>query len=104
MNGSLRVSPEKLSAAAQKFNSSAATVQRITQNMTGEVKALNHSWAGEAASAYYRKVEGLQESINKMVRMIQEHSTDLEAMSQNYKEAEKKNEEKAQSLKTDVIV
>lgn len=104
MNGILRVSPEKLSATAKQFSASAGTVQRLTDSMMSEVKELNHSWAGEAATAYYRKMEGLQDSIRKMVRMIGEHSTDLEAMSQVYKEAEQKNESAAKALKTDIIV
>lgn len=39
-----------------------------------------------------------------MIRMINEHSTDLQAMAQAYQEAERTNQEKATALKTDIIV
>ncbi len=104
MTGTLRVTPEKLISTAQSFSSSAGTVQNLTSNMLSIVDSLNSTWAGEAATAYYTKAHGLQESINKMIRMINEHSTDLQAMAQAYQEAERTNQEKATALKTDIIV
>ena len=104
MTGTVRVTPEKLISTAQSFSSSAGTVQNLTSNMLSIVDSLNSTWAGEAATAYYTKAHGLQESINKMIRMINEHSTDLQAMAQAYQEAERTNQEKATALKTDIIV
>ena len=104
MTGTLRVTPEKLISTAQSFSSSAGTVQNLTSNMLSIVDSLNSTWAGEAATAYYNKAHGLQDSINKMIRMINEHSTDLQAMAQAYQEAERTNQEKATALKTDIIV
>ena len=104
MTGTLRVTPEKLISTAQSFSSSAGTVQNLTSNMLSIVDSLNSTWAGEAATAYYTKAHGLQESINKMIRMINEHSTDLQAMAQAYQEAERTNQENATALKTDIIV
>lgn len=104
MTGTLRVTPEKLISTAQNFSSTAGTVQNLTSNMLSIVDGLNSTWAGEAATAYYTKAHGLQDSINKMVRMINEHSTDLQAMAQAYQEAERTNQEKATALRTDIIV
>ena len=104
MTGTLRVTPEKLISTAQSFSSSAGTVQNLTSNMLSIVDSLNSTWAGVAATAYYNKAHGLQDSINKMIRMINEHSTDLQAMAQAYQEAERTNQEKATALKTDIIV
>ncbi len=103
MNGTLRVTPEKLISTAQTFSSTAGTVQNLTSSMLSTVEGLSGSWAGEAATAYYNKAKGLQESINKMVRMINEHSTDLQAMAQSYQEAERTAQETAATLQTDVI-
>lgn len=103
MTGTLRVTPEKLISTAQSFSSSAGTVQNLTNNMLSTIDSLNSTWAGEAATAYYNKAHSLQESINKMVRMINEHSTDLQAMAQTYQEAEKTAQQTAAALKTDVI-
>ncbi len=104
MTGTLRVTPEKLISTAQSFSSSAGTVQNLTSRMLSTIKALNSSWAGEAATAYYNRANSLQPSINKLVRMINEHSTDLQAMAQNYKAAEDTAKTTAAALKTDVIV
>ena len=103
MNGTLRVTPEKLISTAQTFSSTAGTVQNLTSSMLSTVESLSGSWAGEAATAYYNKAKGLQESINKMVRMINEHSTDLQAMAQSYQKAERTAQETAATLQTDVI-
>lgn len=104
MTGTLRVTPEKLISTAQTFSSVAGTVQNLTSSMLQTVDSLNSTWAGEAATAYYNKAHGLQDSINKMIRMINEHSTDLQAMAQVYQEAERTGQETAAALKTDVIV
>lgn len=104
MNGTLRVTPEKLISTSESFSQSASTVQNLTSNMLSTVDSLNSTWAGEAASAYYTKAHGLEESMNKMFRMIQEHSSDLQAMAQAYQEAEQVGQENAQALQTDVIV
>ena len=104
MTGVLRVTPEKLISTAQQFSQSASEVQRITANMLETVQGLNSTWSGEAATAYYTKAKSLQPSISKMIRMIQEHSTDLQTMGVNYQESEKTAQEVAASLKTDVII
>ena len=104
MNGTLRVTPEQLISTAESFSSSAASVQNLTSSMLSTVDSLGSTWAGEATSAYYNKAHSLQDSINKMVRMIQEHSTDLKAMAQVYQEAESASQQNAQALQTDVIV
>lgn len=104
MTGTLRVTPEKLISTAQSFSASAGCVQNLTTSMIATIDGLNSTWAGEAAMAYYNKAHGLQESINKMVRIINEHSTDLQSMAQVYQDAERTGQETAAALKTDVIV
>jgi WXG100 family type VII secretion target len=103
MTGTLRVTPEKLISTAQSFSASAGNVQNLTASMLSTIDNLNSTWAGEAATAYYTKAHGLQESINKMVRMINEHSTDLQAMAQAYQEAEQTAQATAAALQTDII-
>jgi len=104
MTGVLRVEPEKLISTAQQFSQSASSVQGITSNMLETVQELKATYAGEAANTYYTKAQSLQESINKMIRMIQEHSTDLQTMASFYQEGVRTAQEEAASLKTDPIV
>jgi len=103
MTGTLRVTPEKLISTAQSFSTTAGTVQNLTSQMLSTVQSLNSTWAGEAATSYYNKARSLQESINKMVRMINEHSTDLQSMAQVFQEAERTAQQTASALQTDVI-
>ena len=104
MTGILKVTPEKLISAAQSFSASAGSIQNITSNMLSTVDSLNSTYAGEAATVYYNKAHGLQESISRMIRMIKEHSSDLQAMAQEYQNAERAVQEASSVLQTDVIV
>lgn len=78
------------------------------KSQVGELEAtemnLQGMWEGEAATAYITKFRGLEDDIQKMIRMIQEHSSDLQEMAQIYSEADMANAEEANSLSSDVIV
>jgi WXG100 family type VII secretion target len=72
--------------------------------MTNIVNQLSDRvWSGEAADAYKRKFGKLQDDINKMVKMINEHVTDLNQMAAEYERAENTNKNMINSLKEDVI-
>ena len=58
----------------------------------------------QIANAYVTKFKGLENDIQMLVKMIQEHSTDLEEMARAYEEAENQNMEEISSLSSDVIV
>ena len=66
--------------------------------------AMSATWEGEAATAYINKFKGLEDDIQRMVRMIQEHSSDLEEMAQVYAQSDTANAEDANSLSSDVII
>ena len=104
-SGTLRVSPEKLQATASSFESTGSTVNGLTQQMTSIVTSLSGQvWTGTAATAYVNKFNGLQDDMNRIYKMIQEHSTDLIEMAQLYTNAENANADLANSLSSDVIV
>ena len=76
----------------------------MTQGMTNIVNQLSgRVWSGEAAEAYKRKFQQLQDDIDRMVNMIDEHVKDLMQMADVYERAENANKELANSLKDDVI-
>ncbi len=105
MNGTLKVSTAKLTSTASSFNSAGNQVKNLTTQMTSIVKSLSGQvWSGEAANAYTRKFNGLQDDINKMIKMINEHVTDLQEMAREYEAAENTNISAASSLSSDVIV
>lgn len=103
MTGNLRVTPEKMISVAAQFSQSDSTVNGLTNNMMDIVTQLNSTWAGEAATAYYTKLKGLEGDMQKLHRMIQEHATDLQDMAKTYQEAEKANLQTANELKTNEI-
>ena len=103
MEGLLKVTPEKLVAAANEFSSVGKTVRSITQEMSSIVNGLKSVWMGEAATGYGAKFAQLSDDIEKMHRMIEEHVTDLNAMAREYQAAEQAGTEQSASLKTDII-
>ncbi len=104
MVGTLKVTPARLRSTAQGFASTGQHIQRMTQSMTNVVNQLSGSiWSGDAADAYKRKFGQLQDDINRMVKMINEHVTDLNAMASEYERVENENKNLVNSLKDDVI-
>ncbi len=104
MEGIIKVNPETLNSTASEFGNQAGSLQNLTNQMMNLVTGLSSAWQGEAATSYIGKFQGLQDDMDKMFRMIQEHSTDLQEMAQAYITAETQNSEFAQSLSSDVIV
>lgn len=103
--GILRVTPEKLQSTASSFEGTGSTIQNLTQQMTSIVTSLSGQvWSGEAATAYVNKFNGLQDDMDRIYKMVQEHSTDLIEMAQQYISAESANADMANSLSADVIV
>lgn len=104
MEGTLKVTPEQLEATAGEFAAKGTTVGNLTSEMTQLVEGLASVWEGEAATAYTTKFRQLDDDIQKMVRMIQEHSEDLNEMARVYREAETANQDEITGLAGDVII
>ena len=103
MEANLRVTPEKLKNKSQEFNASDRQVQSLTQQMLDIVGQLNGTWAGEAASAYYTKLKGMNNDMQKLHRMINEHTTDLSEIATTYQQSEQRAVQAASSLKVNTI-
>lgn len=104
MEGILKVNSEQLAQTASEFGSKAGAVGNLTSQMTNIVTGLASAWEGEAANAYISKFRGLEDDIQMIIRMVQEHSNDLEEMARTYATAESQNMEEISSLSSDVIV
>ena len=103
MEGILKVTPEKLTEGAANFGNSGKTVSSLTSEMMTTVKNLSTVWEGEASAAYVNKFSQLQDDIERMNRMIQEHVTDLNDMARTYQDAENANTQESGGLLGDVI-
>ena len=103
MTGSLNMTGT-LTSTADSFESTASTVQNLTNNMVQTVNKLTGNvWSGNAQQKYTTQFKGLQDDINRMISMIKEHVADLRAMARNYEATEQANQETASALASDVI-
>ncbi len=104
MEGILRVTPQQLQSTASEFSNQGNTISQLTSQMTDLVNALSSFWTGEAAEAFKAKYTGLSDDIQRMIKMVQEHVTDLNEMAQQYITAEQSSEDLIANLSADVIV
>ena len=104
MEGIIKVSTEQLRNTANEFSGLGQQVSSLTSEMVSLVAGLSSGYEGEAAQAYINKFRGLEDDIQKINRMIQEHVTDLNDMAQRYDQAEQNNVSDAGNLCSDVIV
>lgn len=104
MEGIIKVSPQLLTSTASEFSNQGKVISNLTGEMMNLITGMASTWEGDAATAYITKFRGLEDDIQKMIRMIQEHSSDLQEMAQIYSEADMANAEEANSLSSDVIV
>lgn len=105
MQGTLKVSTGELTKTASAFQNSGNNIKTMTNQMTELVKGLTGNvWSGDAEQAYIKKFDGLQDDMNRMAKMIEEHVKDLQEMAKAYESAEEANIAAANSLTSDVIV
>lgn len=103
MEGILRVTPDKLISTSSEFGSIGTQVRALTQEMLDKVNASKAYWQGDAAMAYTSKFNLLQDDMERINRMIQEHVDDLQNMAQQYQAAENANVESSNALAADII-
>lgn len=99
----IKVDYADLDKAASDFNLRLGEVKKITNNMLKAINDAGSIWTGEAATKYIGKFNKLQDDMEKMHNMINEHITDLKEMSKQYKSAEEQNAQMASKLKEDVL-
>lgn len=104
MQGTILVTPEQLESTATEFGNIMIQVQNLANNMTEQVVGMGTKWQGEASEAYIRKFGQLNDDIDKLAGMINEHVTDLNDMARVYRSAEQANQELSNSLAGDIIV
>lgn len=104
MQGIIKVSPQLLVNTSTEFGNQGTNISNLTTSMMDLVVGLSGSWEGEAANTFINKFRGLEDDIQRMIAMVQEHSNDLEEMAQNYQNADDTNASDASGLSDNVIV
>ena len=103
MTGHLLVTPEQLRSASGEFSSTNGQIRTITGEMISLVNSLNSVWSGEAADAFKTKFNQLNDDIERIYRMIDEHVKDLQEMAAEYDKAERESIDNANTLRGDVL-
>ena len=103
MEGILKVTPEKLIQASGAFATTGSQVKNLTGEMMSLVDSLQGVWQGEASGTFGARFKTLQSDMDKLYRMISEHSQDLTEMAGHYQRAESGNQEQGSSLESNVI-
>ncbi|MDO4555687.1 MAG: WXG100 family type VII secretion target, partial [Lachnospiraceae bacterium] len=95
----------KLTSTANSFNSTGNQIKSLTSQMSSMVNGLSGSiWSGDASTAYKKKFNDLQDDISRMIKMVNEHVTDLNEMAKEYETAEAANIATSNALSGDVII
>lgn len=100
----LRVSAKDLISTSESFRGNGSQVASLTGEMMNLAKGLSGIWQGEASNAFITKFSGLEDDMQKMVAMINEHVDDLQSMAANYDSAESEALQATEILSSDVIV
>lgn len=103
MEGLLKVTPERLSQAANEFLTTGNTISSLTGEMLGIVNSMRSVWQGEAAEHYMTRFSSLKGDIEKINRMIKGHVEDLNDMAREYQSAEKASMEESNRLMSDIV-
>ncbi|MCR4924549.1 MAG: WXG100 family type VII secretion target [Lachnospiraceae bacterium] len=103
MEGILKVTPEKLIQASGEFSQTGKTISSLTAEMITIVNSLKNIWQGEAADSYNSRFFSLQDDIEKINRIIQEHVNDLNEMAREYQNAESAGMEASSMLMNDAV-
>lgn len=104
MSGQILVNIEELINTSNEFNSQGSQIAMLTSDMVNTVTSLSSAWEGEASQAYVAKFRGLEDDIQKMLRMVSEHVKDLQEMAVQYQSVEQQNLSDIETLSSDVIV
>ena len=100
----LKVTPSQLKSKAQSFQQDSNKVKNTTKKMLDLINKINTTtWSGDAAKAYKNKFAKLEGDMNQMHKMINEYSTDLIDIANQYESTEQANQAIASALATDVI-
>jgi len=102
MAGMLKVTPEKLTQAANEFSNSGKNINSMTAEMMSIVEGLKSVWQGNAASEYAGRFTGLRDDIEKINKIIEEHVNDLNQMAIEYQNAEDMSVEESSKLVSDI--
>lgn len=103
MASKLLVIPEELKSASQDFFNLRGEISDITQKMTELIHDMSSVFEGEASTAYRSQFDKLSPDMTKIHNMVQEHSTDLQEMANEYARTEEANIQTSNAQKAGIL-
>ena len=103
MTGTLKVTPEKLTATANEFKTQGQSIRTLTAEMLSLVNGMNGVWQGDAQTAFAGRLKALDGDMGQIQKKIEDHVKDLTQMAANYTQAETENSSDLNALPADFI-
>lgn len=97
------VSTDELEIAANAFDASRNKCVNLAKRIVTAGGALKGSWQGDAATAFYNKLVGIQGDIQDINKIINEHVQDLRDIANVYKQTEDTIKGQTSGLQSDVL-
>ena len=99
----IRVAPEILSEQAQKVLNRLATIQRKFEAIEKRIDQSEGYWKGPAGEVHRNIFVEHKDDIRQAIERLKENEKQLEMIAQNYLSVEKKVENEAEGLPTEII-
>lgn len=100
----LKVTPEILVSKADEVIKDVTAIKQAMVTIQQKVEGTNAYWIGEAGDLHRKLYNDQKESINDMMRRLDEHPRDLKVIANNYITTERELENMANALTDNVII
>ena len=100
----LKVSPQELKSKSGEIEKQIAYVEPNLNSINDVIKSTKSYWEGEAGDQYRKFLKDNDSEIQKILKRMKEHPTDLQKMAGVYDEAERKARQLAEGLSDQIIV
>ena len=100
----LKVSPDVLKSKAQEITTQINKVQSDWNKISSLIENSKTYWEGDASNVHRKSKKNLEDDVDRIIKRLKEHPSDLLAMAGVYIDAEQKATQIANSLPDDIIV
>lgn len=100
----IKVTPEELIRKAGELQGKITKIQKEFDSLEQNVNHTVSYWIGEAGDTYRNKYKEFKPGVQEIIRRLEEHVQDLNAMAGVYQKTESEVKEVIEELPSDVIV
>lgn len=100
----IKVTPEQLAEKANELNTKLTRIQGKFDSLERNVNVTKSYWIGEANDSYREKYAEFKPGVQEIIKRLEEHVRDLNAMAGVYQQAEEAANDIIEELPDNVIV